>query len=60
VTTKMTVPVDGVGDQRDAEDKARRLAWNDGYKTLLVLRSRHVGPVWLHRWSVDLVVEKRA
>jgi hypothetical protein len=56
----MTVPVDGVGDQRDAEDKARRLAWNDGYKTLLVLRSRHVGPVWLHRWSVDLVVEKRA
>lgn len=56
----MTVPVEGVPDQRDAEDKARRTAWDDGYRTLLVLRSHHVGPVWLHRWSVELVVEKRA
>lgn len=60
MTTTMTVPVEGVEGQRDAEDKARRIAWDDGYRTLLVHRSRHVGPAWMHRWSVDLVVEKRA
>lgn len=60
MTTTMTVPITDTPDQRDAEDKARRIAWDDGYRVLLVLRSHHVGPVWMHRWSVDLVVEKRA
>ena len=56
----MHVPITDTPDQRDAEDKARRQAERDGYRTLLVVRSHHVGPVQMHRWNVELIVEKRA
>ena len=59
-TSRMHVPITDTPDQRDAEDKARRQAERDGYRTLLVVRSHHVGPVQMHRWNVELIVEKRA
>lgn len=46
--------------QRDAEDIAKRRAWDDGYKALLVVRSHRVGLPTSTTWAVELVVEKRA
>lgn len=48
-------------DELEAIDKARREAWDDGYRMTGLARQPHrVGPPELSRWSVTVYVEKRA
>lgn len=48
-------------DELEASDKARRQAWDDGYKMLgLARQPRRVGPPVLNRWAVTIYVEPRS